>query len=149
VEGGRAQEASLKKGKPEYYYWVNANELLCCLVSDDGRIDSFTKLVDMLAELTEGRIPDRFKDALEGPYRVKKYPRPCPEVWKHIKARILRRDDYTCAYCGKRGGKLEVDHILPISRGGEHDDANLTAACAPCNRRKSNKTVKEWRGAYV
>ena len=60
-----------------------------------------------------------------------------------------------CSYCGKRGrfiaGKkawwvieegiapFEVDHIIPVSRGGTNDYENLTLACRWCNRSKGAK----------
>ena len=71
--------------------------------------------------------------------------RPSPEIWKKIRERIFVRDDYTCQYCGIRGSNLECDHVLPVSRGGGHDDENLVTACFTCNRSKRAKTVSEWR----
>lgn len=67
--------------------------------------------------------------------------------WKEIRARIFLRDDFTCSYCGARGGRLECDHIVPVSRGGATTEENLTTACFPCNRAKRDKTVEEWRTA--
>jgi 5-methylcytosine-specific restriction endonuclease McrA len=55
---------------------------------------------------------------------------------------VLLRDP--CAYCGCHGS-MEVDHIVPLSCGGQHDSGNLTAACATCNRRKYNKRLLQWR----
>ena len=72
--------------------------------------------------------------------------RPVSNVWKAIRARIFQRDDYTCIYCGERGKKLECDHVIPVSRGGLHDDGNLVTACFACNRSKRDKLVSEWRG---
>lgn len=71
--------------------------------------------------------------------------RPTPPEWQVIRKRIFQRDDYTCAYCGERGGKLQCDHIVPVAKGGSHDDANLATACEPCNRSKGAKLVSEWR----
>jgi len=58
---------------------------------------------------------------------------------------LLMRDDYTCQYCGVQPGKehLTMDHILPRSRGGRTDWENVATACAPCNRRKGNRTPEE------
>ncbi len=54
-----------------------------------------------------------------------------------------------CSYCGvKLKGTGEIDHMMPISRGGNSDPANLTLACRSCNRDKHNKTPAEfikWR----
>ncbi len=71
--------------------------------------------------------------------------RPAQSEWRIIRARIFARDDYTCTYCGARGGKLQCDHIAPVSRGGSNDDDNLTTACMPCNRAKWAKTPEQWR----
>ncbi len=48
-----------------------------------------------------------------------------------------------CGYCGTSAGSIEVDHILPISRGGTDAWSNLTLACKSCNRRKGSHTPKE------
>ena len=55
---------------------------------------------------------------------------------------ILRRDHYTCQYCGRTprdGAKLEVDHIFPVARGGLTVDSNLQTLCFECNHGKKAK----------
>lgn len=55
---------------------------------------------------------------------------------------ILKRDHFKCSICGKGkedGVKLEVDHIIPVSRGGKTEMSNLQTLCETCNRGKSNK----------
>lgn len=54
---------------------------------------------------------------------------------------ILRRDSYTCGYCGEFGDT--IDHILPESRGGENIWANLITACKQCNNDKDDRTPEE------
>lgn len=73
--------------------------------------------------------------------------RPPASVWAEIRDRIFKRDNYVCQYCGTRGGKMECDHIIPVSRGGDHTDSNLAAACFACNRSKRAKLLSEWRPA--
>jgi len=55
---------------------------------------------------------------------------------------VLARDNYTCQYCGAQPGKtqLTIDHLVPRSKGGGTTWDNVVAACAPCNRRKGNRT---------
>lgn len=62
---------------------------------------------------------------------------------------IFERDDYVCALCGERIDSTKkypdlmsasIDHIIPISLGGNHTYDNLQAAHFLCNTRKSNKT---------
>lgn len=71
--------------------------------------------------------------------------RPSPEVWKKIRAFIFKRDNYTCQYCGRRGARLECDHVIPVAQGGNSDVENLVTACFACNRSKRDKTPGEWR----
>ncbi len=66
-------------------------------------------------------------------------------LWKRIASQIFSRDGYKCAYCGITGGKLEVDHVVPISKGGSNDLSNLTTACQKCNRQKKDKSVQEFK----
>lgn len=55
---------------------------------------------------------------------------------------LLYRDSYTCQYCSS-GENLTIDHVLPISRGGEWTWENLVTACAKCNSKKGHKTIEE------
>lgn len=61
------------------------------------------------------------------------------------KAKLLRRDHHTCAYCGQgfAGSELQCEHIVPASRGGAWSWMNLVAACAACNQRKAARTPEE------
>jgi hypothetical protein len=43
-----------------------------------------------------------------------------------------------CAYCGSTD-RLELDHIVPYSKGGAHEEHNFQCLCKKCNRRKYNK----------
>jgi 5-methylcytosine-specific restriction endonuclease McrA len=69
--------------------------------------------------------------------------------WERRRTEVYFRDDYTCQYCGERGGKLECDHVVPLARGGSNDISNLVTACFKCNRSKRDKTPEEWRNAHV
>lgn len=53
-----------------------------------------------------------------------------------------------CAYCG-RELKLEVDHVVPVRKGGNHTLGNVAPACRRCNVRKSDKPAPEfwWKRA--
>jgi hypothetical protein len=58
--------------------------------------------------------------------------------WKRIRLQVLRRDAYTCAYCGDVAD--QVDHVHPKSKGGADELDNLVAACKRCNYAKRDKT---------
>jgi 5-methylcytosine-specific restriction endonuclease McrA len=55
---------------------------------------------------------------------------------------VFARDSWTCQYCGTTS-HLTVDHVIPRSRGGPSDWENIVTSCAPCNRRKGNRTPVE------
>jgi len=55
------------------------------------------------------------------------------------KREILRRDNYTCQFCGRKSQLLTIDHVVPRRLGGQHIWTNVVAACPPCNRRKGGK----------
>ena len=68
--------------------------------------------------------------------------RPRPHV--HLtKREILRRDNYTCQYCGRKTPHLTIDHVIPKHLGGTHTWDNLVAACPSCNHRKGGKTLQQ------
>jgi hypothetical protein len=49
---------------------------------------------------------------------------------------VLKRDHYRCRLCGGSGVALEVDHIVPVARGGTDALPNLQTLCLACNRGK-------------
>ena len=61
-------------------------------------------------------------------------------IAKKIRFEVLKRDKFTCQYCGKSAPEviLEVDHIKPVSKGGSDNIMNLITSCKDCNRGKSN-----------
>ena len=70
---------------------------------------------------------------------------------KGLKRELLRRQGYTCAYCGSRlsARRSEIDHMDPVIRGGSNDVDNLQVICRPCNLRKGIQTDGEFRARYA
>jgi 5-methylcytosine-specific restriction endonuclease McrA len=58
---------------------------------------------------------------------------------------IYARDDSTCQYCGRkyRRSELNLDHVIPRSRGGSTNWENVVCSCVPCNLRKGGRTPDE------
>ena len=79
---------------------------------------------------------------------------PNRHVWRKLRVAILDRDGWKCVQCGRRAG-LQVDHILPISEGGDmYAASNLQTLCAfPCHADKTRREntppvppdVQAWR----
>ncbi|MPY50221.1 HNH endonuclease [Streptomyces sp. K1PN6] len=57
---------------------------------------------------------------------------------------LLAKWQRCCAYCGRSGVPLNIDHIQPRSKGGSDRISNLTLACVPCNQAKGNRPVEEF-----
>lgn len=54
---------------------------------------------------------------------------------------IIDRDNRTCHICRRTNltdKQIHIDHVIPLSKGGEHSRANCKVSCAPCNIRKSD-----------
>lgn len=59
-----------------------------------------------------------------------------------LRSRILERDR-GCCWCGA-ADDLHVDHVVPVSRGGDNSDANLRALCGSCNSSKRDRLDLDW-----
>jgi len=57
-----------------------------------------------------------------------------------VRAGVLLRDGARCRRC-RTAVQLEVDHIIPVSKGGKTEESNLQTLCRRCNRRKWKKLV--------
>ena len=68
--------------------------------------------------------------------------RPRPTI-RLSKREILRRDEYTCQYCGLHTIHLTIDHVIPRRLGGRHTWENLVAACPNCNHHKGGRTIEQ------
>lgn len=63
-----------------------------------------------------------------------------------LRQQIKERDNYTCQICGNSTMKepnllLEIDHKIPVAKGGLTEETNLQTLCWRCNRSKSDKLV--------
>lgn len=58
-----------------------------------------------------------------------------------LRFQVLQADNFTCQYCGKKGedAELQVDHIIPVSKGGLDEFENLITSCRACNIGKFDK----------
>ena len=53
---------------------------------------------------------------------------------------LISRDKRTCQYCGFKlcSNEITIDHIVPLSKGGQNSFTNCVVACRPCNDYKSD-----------
>ena len=62
-----------------------------------------------------------------------------------VRFEIFKRDNFTCQYCGRKTPdvKLELEHIIPVIKGGTNDITNLLTACEECNIGKSDNSLND------
>lgn len=61
-----------------------------------------------------------------------------------VREYLLEKFNRKCCYCGKENIPLEIEHIIPKSRGGTNRVDNLCIACHDCNQNKGNMTAEEF-----
>jgi 5-methylcytosine-specific restriction endonuclease McrA len=61
-----------------------------------------------------------------------------------VREYLLEKWGRKCAYCGESNIPLQIEHIIPKSRGGTDRVSNLTLACEKCNQEKANRTAAEF-----
>lgn len=66
-------------------------------------------------------------------------------ISKSVRFEVFKRDSFTCQYCGSKAPDvvLHVDHLVPVSAGGENDLMNLITSCEGCNLGKSDKFLDD------
>ena len=74
-----------------------------------------------------------------------RYDRAPRVVVRLTRRNLMLRDQHQCQYCGKRPGprELNVDHVVPRSRGGRDSWENLVVSCRLCNLKKGRRTPSE------
>ena len=61
-----------------------------------------------------------------------------------LRAYVIHRDNGRCQYCGKKPKRIELDHAVPVSAGGQDTPSNRLVSCEKCNRKKGSKTLAEF-----
>ncbi|MFH0911519.1 MAG: HNH endonuclease [Planctomycetota bacterium] len=58
---------------------------------------------------------------------------------------VMTRDNHTCQYCGRKltDREITLEHVRPVSRGGDHTWENVVLACPMCNKRKGDRTPEQ------
>lgn len=133
--------------------WRRALTLLyldhACVVDEEYRTYSFEDWRGLSLEKKDhpaGFITTpSFKIAVPEVIALKLYDKlPVSEV-KFTRRNIYEHYSYHCCYCGKRfpTQELNLDHVVPRSRGGPTNWNNIVTSCIPCNLKKGNRLPQE------
>jgi hypothetical protein len=65
-----------------------------------------------------------------------------------LRFRVLERDGFRCHYCGvpAREMHLQIDHVMPFSKGGADEPSNYVASCSNCNGGKGDVILEQRDG---
>jgi hypothetical protein len=76
---------------------------------------------------------------------LRRYERMRRPIVRLTRQNVMLRDAHQCQYCARRlpVRELNIDHVLPRSRGGGDSWENLVTACRPCNLNKGRRTPEE------
>src|SRR5919202_1498850 len=61
-----------------------------------------------------------------------------------VREYLLTKFERRCVYCGASDIQLEIEHVVPRSKGGSNRVSNLAIACHPCNQVKGNQDIKDF-----
>lgn len=63
------------------------------------------------------------------------------EQWRNALAHF----DFACAYCGESDcGRIEQEHVIPLSKGGHYTANNIIPSCKSCNSSKHSRDFEHW-----
>ncbi len=65
-------------------------------------------------------------------------------VGYEVREYLLEKWNRRCAYCHAKNVLLQIEHLIPRTKGGSNRVSNLTLACEPCNQRKGSQTAAEF-----
>lgn len=67
------------------------------------------------------------------------------QSWNAFRAKLLQQQDFRCAYCNinLKGKRMNVEHVLALTNGGNNSKDNLVAACWVCNKEKGVRRLSK------
>lgn len=70
-------------------------------------------------------------------------PRTRGRAWQGKRRDVMLKHQFRCVVCGFISLRNEVDHIIPLERGGADDDKNLQLLCSDCHKEKTSAEASE------
>lgn len=135
--------------------WERALTLLyldhACVVDEEYRTYDFKDwltLSEAVAENPAGFIhTPHFKLAVPEVIALKIFDEVPKQAVPFTRRNIYHHYGYKCCYCAKKlpTTDLNLDHVIPRSRGGATDWTNIVTSCIPCNLRKGDRLPHEAR----
>lgn len=92
---------------------------------------------ETLAMIDRARVEKQLRE--KGKSAAKQTRKEAKSRYDSLFMEVGRRDGFACAACGYAGNDLQLDHVMPVAKGGTNDLGNLQLLCPPCNLSKSDR----------
>ncbi len=153
-------KAILQYDQAQLEYYINiTNKMVGRVLRNHGIVKKEGKRYNLVGfdELSKSQVSELVAlcDQRIGEYIAKRG----DQIWAHrnhtegyisgtVRYEVLKRAQYRCELCGISANikALEVDHIMPRSRGGSDDISNFQALCFSCNAMKRDRDDTDFRG---
>lgn len=125
--------------RPEGWLAPSLNSRVCNVITWVSRLNRLLPVGNISVELvkfdtqkmqTPGISGIEYQQGTRAGYEIREY--------------LLEKWERKCAYCGREGVPLEVEHILAKSKGGTNRISNLVISCHDCNHKKDNFPITEF-----
>ena len=154
-------KAILQYDQAQLEYYINiTNKMVGRVLRNHGIVKKEGKRYNLVGfdELSKSQVSELVAlcDQRIGEYIARRG----DQIWAHrnhaegyisgtVRYEVLKRAKYRCELCGISANikALEVDHIMPRSRGGSDDISNFQALCFSCNAMKRDRDDTDFRGA--
>lgn len=142
---GRKWKAKNKQRMLETgYAWAKANPDKRRAITRRYKIKNKKKIQSWAKEWERNNRDKR--RALNHNYRARKKQADGTHTEQDLQEQYKRQGG-KCYYCGcKLDDNWHIEHVIPLSRGGSNDIANIVCSCPSCNQSKHNKLPHEWAG---
>lgn len=153
-----AKLASLDTAQVAYYESILKNHPRRTLVkvhkvlameNGEWSIPNYSKLsqqeIDELVSLCAMKLEEAWKKHGDRIFALRSLTR--DYVPGSVRYEVLKRAKWRCELCGTSSEvrALDVDHVVPVSRGGKNDLSNYQALCTTCNQNKGNRDATDFR----
>ena len=103
-----------------------------------------SKIKSFIEQVNETKPANQIRKPLSQPAVSSKKPNKMSRyISKSVRVSVLHRDKYKCVFCGRSSQQVElqIDHIIPFSKGGSNMIDNLQTLCIDCNLGKSDRIL--------
>lgn len=147
------RNATLRKGPSKPKRYIGKTKQECTICREIKPLKDFNKRKSM-----KNGLSPRCKDCtVHDPKPYKAYWRLIEkqklfgmpvEITKEEVKMIFDAYEYSCVYCGaeesEKTGTMQLEHVIPISKGGRHHVSNLVTSCKSCNSKKKDSPLIEF-----